>query len=98
MYNYCQVIGTLKGVNKENKSLTLELQREFRNAEGVYEKYEIVAFVGNLYDFVEDYINASIGQKIVIKGRIEPREDKCIFVGERIIGLSNPQQDDINHN
>lgn len=98
MYNYCQIIGTLTKVNAEEKSLTLTLVREFKNMEGVNERYEIVAFIGNLYNFVEDYINASIGEKIVIKGRIEPREDKCIFVGERIMGLSNPQPDDINHN
>ena len=89
MYNYCQVIGTLKKVDETKKTLTLELQREFRNEEGIFEKYEIVSYIGNLYDFVEDYINASIGQKIVIKGRIEPREDKCIFVGERIMNLNS---------
>ena len=89
MYNYCQIVGTLKKADETKKTLTLELQREFRNEEGIFEKYEIVAYIGNLYDFVGDYINTSVGQKIIIKGRIEPREDKCIFVGERIMNLSS---------
>ena len=98
MYNYCQIIGTLTKVNAKEKSLTLTLVREFKNMEGVNERYEIVAFISNLYNFIEDHINASIGEKIVIKGRIEPREDKCIFIGERIMGLSNHQPNDINYN
>jgi len=90
MYNYCQVIGTLKRVDETKRTLTLELQREFKNAEGVYEKYEIVAYIGNLYDFIKDYVEESIGTNIVIKGRIEPQKnDTCVFVGERIMGLSN---------
>ena len=90
MYNYCQVIGTLKRVDEIKRTLTLELQREFKNAEGVYEKYEIVAYIGNLYDFIKDYVEESIGTNIVIKGRIEPQKnDMCVFVGERIMGLSN---------
>ena len=90
MYNYCQVIGTLKRVDETKKTLTLGLQREFKNAEGVYEKYEIVTYIGNLYDFIKDYVEESIGTKIVIKGRIEPQNnDTCVFVGERIMGLSN---------
>ena len=88
MYNYCNIIGVLKEVKKESKSLVLELTREFKNANGEYEKYQIETYLGNLYDFAKDFIEESIGKKLVIKGRIEPQEDgKCIFVGERIIGM-----------
>ena len=88
MYNYCNIIGVLKEVKEKSRSLVLELTREFRNANGEFEKYQIETYIGNLYDFAKDFIEESIGKKIVIKGRIEPQEDgKCILVGERIMGM-----------
>ncbi len=90
MYNYCNIIGVLKEVKENSKSLVLELTREFRNANGEFEKYQIETYIGNLYDFTKDYLEESIGKKIVIKGRIEPQEDgKCILIGERIMGMQD---------
>ncbi len=90
MYNYCNIIGVLKEVKENSKSLVLELTREFRNTNGEFEKYQIETYVGNLYDYIKDFIDENIGKKIAIKGRIEPQEDgKCIFVGERIMGMQD---------
>ena len=72
MYNYCQLIGTLKEVKEITSTkviITLGVQREFKNADGTFDcDYIPVECTDFLCDFVKE--NYSIGDCVAVKCRL----------------------------
>lgn len=88
MYNYCQLIGDINSIDETNKTFTLKMKREFKNANGVIENYNLTIYAG---DFLFDLVKENLANKRVsVKGRLEPTETNgCKIFAERIMSLSD---------
>ena len=89
MYNYFMLIGQIVGVVNLDKfphmTLTLAVQREFRESDGTTKVDSIPIRV---YDYLKDIVNDNleIGDTVSVKGRILPEDYGTVsLVAERIM-------------
>lgn len=100
MRNQFILIGRLReiselkeGKNKKYITIKLEVNREFKNAEGYYESDKIkITLRGNLATTLKEYCR--VNDVIGIKGRLEETaQGNTILVGDKVTFLSsNPQE------
>lgn len=93
MYNYFQCIGEIKESKFRSDhqvgeiDLTLTLTKEFKNANGQFDKYDLTfKLYGPMISIFMDIENP-IGKKASIKGRIGTRDNQIELIAERIIVL-----------
>ena len=89
MYNYFMLIGKIVGIVDLGKfphmTLTLAIQREFREPDGTIGVDRIPIRV---YDYLKDVVNDNleIGDTVSVKGRILPEDCGTVsLVAERIM-------------
>ena len=88
MLNQIVLVGTLKEIKAvgDIKVLVLDVERNFKNTEGVYEHDLInVAAMNTLAEYAE---NIGIGSLVGIKGRLASNDEVVTVVCEKISVLT----------
>lgn len=88
MYNYFMFIGKLLEINEF--SFTLELKKDFKNEEGVFDTYTVKVYVSSSSSF--NLSQLIIGKILSVKGTLKPcliNEDFCMPFAESVTLMSS---------
>lgn len=92
MYNYVSLVGVIKEVNRDNRSLKIEVRRYERFLD---EKDRSTTFTIYLAEeLAPAYQQPLVGSVVGIKGHLALDSSGAInIIGERIIGFENKEGD-----
>ena len=83
--------------NKKQAVITIAVNRQFKNAEGIYETDFIPVMLWNgVAEQTAEYLKK--GDLLGVKGRIESNENKIIINAEKVTFLSSKPKEDKEEN
>lgn len=85
MLNQFVIVGRIKEIeSKENKEITVEVPRSYKNEKGEYDSDLLTIVMGNILNNMKEYCN--VGDLVGIKGRIGKNNS---LISEKITFLSS---------